>query len=316
MFASLLVFGRASSFIDFARTVTGLADTFVLIMLAPMAVAALFVCASNVSLLRHEGKRPTNALGIAASLAFACACLALLGINAAIDATETMTGFLLWSALDSVLAIGVCLALALLAGTCTCAYGAAKHAPSHPRDFLIILGCGLRPDGTPTPLLAGRVDAALNYAHEQEKSGGTAPTFVPSGGQGPDEACSEAESMRRYLAERGVDDARILPEDRSTNTRQNFAYSADVIADHGEAERPVAFATTNYHVFRGYVYAHDAGLAAEGIAAPTKLYFWPNAFLREFVGLLASRWMPTLLSYVAVAAVYLAAEYALLLSLG
>ena len=316
IFGSLLFVERKGMFTDFALAVTSLADTFVSLTLAPMAFASLFVCASNVVLLRREGYRPINALGIVASLAWAAACMALRGFDVAIEAADNMTLVLLWYVLDSVFAIGLCYALALLAGTCTCAWGAALHVPEHPRDYLMILGCGLRPDGTPTPLLAGRVDAALTYAQEQEAACGVAATFVPSGGKGPDEACAEAESMRRYLVSKGVDDQRILLEDQSTSTRENFSLSAKVIAANGGADRPVAFATTNYHVFRGYVYAHDAGLDAEGIAAPTRLYFWPNAFLREFVGLLVSRWLPTLISYLTIAAIYLAVEYALLLSFG
>ncbi len=316
VFGSLLLSGREATFTDFAEAVTNLADTFVNIMLWPMAAMALFVSASNVALLRREGRSPRNALGIAASIALALACVALHGLDLAYLASTSEIGFLFWTLFDSVIAIGVCYAMALLAGTCACAYGAAKHLPSHPRSHLIICGCGLRADGTPTPLLAGRVDAALAFARNQEEAGMPAPTFVPSGGQGADEACSEAESMRGYLLSKGVDDSQIVPEAKSTNTRENFAYSAKLIAADGGTADQVAFATTNYHVFRSYVYAHDAGLNAEGIAAPTKLYFWPNAFLREFVGLLASRWLTTLLTYLGVAAIYLVAEYALLLSLG
>ena len=50
----------------------------------------------------------------------------------------------------------------------------------------------------------------------------------------------------------------------------------------------VLFATTNYHVFRSGLWAQLAGLNAEGMGARTKWYFWPNAFMREVVGLLAN----------------------------
>ena len=48
----------------------------------------------------------------------------------------------------------------------------------------------------------------------------------------------------------------------------------------------MAFATTNYHVFRSGILAHDEGLAAEGIGSHTKTYFWVNAFIREFIATL------------------------------
>ena len=315
VFLWLMASGSARTFMDFALAVTDLADQFVLLSLVPMAMVSAFVCMSNVALIRHEGLRPVNLLGIGMSVVWALACLAIFFMNRAIIDVLDLNVAIALGAIDSALAIGVSFGLCLFAGTCACALGASRHTPAFPRDYLVILGCGLKSDGTPTPLLAGRVDAALAYAEAQEAVGLGSPTFVPSGGQGPDERWPEAESMRQYLVGKGVPDERILLEDKSVNTRQNLALSAQVIEGAGATSMPrIAFATTNYHVFRGYVYAHDAGLAAEGISAPTKLYFWPNAFLREFLGLLAARWLPIALAYVAVASLYLGSEYALLLA--
>ena len=52
----------------------------------------------------------------------------------------------------------------------------------------------------------------------------------------------------------------------------------------------VIYATTNYHVFRSGVWAGLAGLPAEGIGSSTKWWFWPNAFMREVIGLFKNRW--------------------------
>ena len=52
------------------------------------------------------------------------------------------------------------------------------------------------------------------------------------------------------------------------------------------ADKKVGFATTNYHIFRGYILAKENDFEAQGISSKTKLYFFPNAFLREFIGLL------------------------------
>ncbi|MBR6119123.1 MAG: YdcF family protein, partial [Oscillospiraceae bacterium] len=46
-----------------------------------------------------------------------------------------------------------------------------------------------------------------------------------SGGQGADECVSEAECMRRWLAEQGVPAEQMLLEDRSTDTAENMAFS-------------------------------------------------------------------------------------------
>lgn len=57
----------------------------------------------------------------------------------------------------------------------------------------------------------------------------------------------------------------------------------------GDSKAKVAFSITNYHVFRSGIFAGQAGLKAEGMSSKTKWYFWPNALIREFVGLLVSQ---------------------------
>lgn len=49
----------------------------------------------------------------------------------------------------------------------------------------------------------------------------------------------------------------------------------------------IAFATTNYHVFRSGILAGQAGVKTDGLGAKTKWYFWPNAMLREVAGVFA-----------------------------
>lgn len=66
------------------------------------------------------------------------------------------------------------------------------------------------------------------------------------------------------------------------------------------SDAKVAYATTNYHVFRSGVWAGLAGLHAEGIGSRTKWWFWPNAFMRECLGLLKNRWKQELLIMIAI----------------
>ena len=97
--------------------------------------------------------------------------------------------------------------------------------------------------------------------------------------------------MKRYLTEQGVPKDNILKEDKSVNTYQNLTFSKKIIeADAGDLSKTgIAFSTTNYHVFRGYTLAKRLGMKVKGLSAKTKLYFFPNAFLREFVGLIVEQ---------------------------
>ena len=173
----------------------------------------------------------------------------------------------------------------MLIGTMVADAIAARHEPEKDKDFLIVLGCGLKPDGTPTPLLQGRLDRALDFYQRQLSETGKALTFIPSGGQGPDEVISESAAMKRYLTAHGVPEDRIIEEDRSTDTFENMKFSKEKIGER-KPDAKIAFATTNYHVFRSGLFARRVKMRAVGMGAKTKWYFWPNAAVREFIGLL------------------------------
>ena len=53
-------------------------------------------------------------------------------------------------------------------------------------------------------------------------------------------------------------------------------------------ENRAAFSTSSYHVYRGGILAAEDGWDLDGMGSRTKWYFWPNAFLREYLGLLAA----------------------------
>lgn len=148
-------------------------------------------------------------------------------------------------------------------------------------DFIIIHGAGL--NGTePSPVLAGRIDKALELWERQGCDG----MFVASGGQGADEEISEAEAMARYLIRRGVPEDRIIHEDNSTTTRENLEYSKALMDERmaGKSYR-AAVVSSDYHVFRCAEYAKDLGIAADGVGSHTRSWLWPAAFIREFAAI-------------------------------
>ena len=241
------------------------------------------LCVSNISLIRHEGRRLVNILGILLSflLVAGLVLLFLFDRYASGSRLQVMLHDLAANIFAAVYLYFEC----MLIGAIVADVIAARYEPEPDKDFLIVLGCGFRKDGSPSPLLRGRLDRALRFAEKQEAATGKAPIFVTSGGKGPDEVCSESACMKRYLLEQGVPEERILEEDRSTDTFENMKYSKAQIWKVNPLGK-VAFATTNYHVFRSGLYARRVKMRAVGMGADTKWYFWPNASVREFVGLL------------------------------
>ena len=91
--------------------------------------------------------------------------------------------------------------------------------------------------------------------------------------------------MKAYLLEQGIPEEHILQEDQSKSTYENMLFSKREMEKAGVTGN-VAFATTNYHVFRSGLMARRVKMRAIGMGAKTKWYFWPNAAVREFVGIL------------------------------
>ncbi|MBF2573732.1 YdcF family protein [Listeria welshimeri] len=156
--------------------------------------------------------------------------------------------------------------------------------PRYNQDFLIVLGSGLVGGDRVPPLLASRLNRAIKFHEKQYLKKGKRATFIVSGGQGANETISEAEAMRAYLIEKGIDENFIIMEDKSVNTLQNMKFSKEKM----DAIMPTynsLFATNNFHLFRAGIYARKAGLKSQGIGAKTALYYMPNALIREFIAI-------------------------------
>ena len=273
------------AFFDYA----GNGMSFVAVLSIPFVlIFAVFMAISNIWLIKNEGFRTVNLLGIFIGgfmILASGACFYLLYLAPFLLQTDarSIAVFFTKIALASAFVYFEC----LLFSTAACLSKAGTYKPKLNKDFIIILGCAIKPDGTLYPLLKGRVDKAIEHYKKQLYATGKKAIFVPSGGQGSDEVISEGEAMKRYLMEQGIPEEQIMPETESTTTLENMKYSKKLI-DQVNPEGRVAFSTTNYHVFRGGMFAREAGMNAAGMGAKTKWYFWPNAEVREFIGLIVN----------------------------
>ena len=154
------------------------------------------------------------------------------------------------------------------------------------KDYLIVLGAGLSGDKV-TPLLASRIDKAIEFYNSQKEKGVKPPKIIMSGGQGPDEIVSEAFAMKNYALEMGIPEEDILMEDKSTNTKENLLFSTELIKNHSDKNNPkVLFFTSNYHVLRAGILAKSLGLNYNGLGSKTKFYFYVSAIIREYIGII------------------------------
>ena len=153
-----------------------------------------------------------------------------------------------------------------------------------PVRAVIVLGAGVNGE-TPSLTLRTRIDAAAAYLEEHPDV-----PVVLSGGQGPGEAITEAECMRRALVRRGVDESRLYPEERSTSTQENLRYSRAILEELGvDPAQRVAIVTSDFHLCRARL-MWGGDTAAVPAHLPSALYFQcltVNYFIREAFGLAA-----------------------------
>lgn len=262
---------------------------FAFLILPLIVIMAIYSFVTNIFLIVKEGYRFQNLLGIIFGICIILGALAsqhiyLFTNSLTLLNTKRFVKIFIDISLNSVLCYFYCITVATLYANIM----AGRHKPSLDKDFVIILGCKVKNDGSLTPILKGRVDKALEFAKEQKEKNGKDMIFVASGGKGEDESISEAEAMKKYLLNNSINEKNIIVEDKSINTFQNMKFSKEKI-DRINKDGKIIFSTTNYHVFRSGVIANNEGIDCEGMGSKTKWYFYTNALIREFIANLFSQ---------------------------
>ena len=292
------------------------------IVLLPIAfIVSILVTISNIKLVIKEGLTWRNMLGVILGL-FLCLLsitpeilygFSFSGSLIDIHRTGSFLGFL-FSAFETTIYFLVSYLECILLGTIILGIKAARHIPSYDKDYIIILGCKVGKDGLP-PLLKGRVDKAIEFAKKEKEETGKDIVFVPSGGKGKDEPISEADAMKKYLLDQGINSKNILVENKSTNTYENIKNSYNLIKE--KTKNPnIAFATTNYHVLRAGIIATSQKIFMEGIGSRTKAYYWINAFIREFVATVGNEKKKHLIVIIISILLIIAASYLITMTSG
>lgn len=143
--------------------------------------------------------------------------------------------------------------------------------------YAIILGTKVSGE-TPSLSLQYRIDSALEYAKRYPYV-----KLILSGGQGPGEDITEAESMRRFLLKNGIEEKRLLLESESTSTYENIRFSVKLIPD--SVDR-VTIITSDYHLARAKKVAGKLGFQTDVVVARTPKVVERRLKSREKIALL------------------------------
>lgn len=153
---------------------------------------------------------------------------------------------------------------------------ASKGNAKGEKDYVLILGHALKSNG-PTEVLTLRCEKAAEYLREHKNTIAIACGGITGEGQ----TKSEAEVIKELLTANGIEEERIILEDKSTTTAENFYNAKKLMTESGKTE--VALLSSSYHLLRARALAKSCGIEAETIAAPTPKNVKARCFMKEFV---------------------------------
>ena len=165
------------------------------------------------------------------------------------------------------LLVVVLLSAWVIAAVVVDARGATSCAASDRFDAIVVLGCRVWPDGSPSDSLRRRARLAAELFHA-----GHAPRVITTGGVGEGTTRSEADAAASVLTELGVPRDRIALEERSTSTEENARFAAETDLGSASRARRVLVVTDRPHALRaGLVFRrHFESVATAGaIPVPT-----------------------------------------------
>ena len=270
---------------------THIALIVAVITLAPVVVLFPFYFASFIVLLlssglrliKREGKKLRNFL----SLTLGIFCMTWVIISLYMPIPEGAHP--VWMGIYRVVTFGVYYFFVALLIFVVSSLLNRIPIPFKTYDYIIVLGSGLIGEKV-SPLLAARIDKGIQLFHRFHTA--THPVKVIfTGGQGNDETLAEGDAMANYAMEKGMKKKDIIIEDKAVNTYENLLFSKQLIEENvlnkgSTATYNIITVTNNFHVFRALLWARKVRLKSDGAGAKTKFYFWLNALIREFIGVL------------------------------
>lgn len=128
-------------------------------------------------------------------------------------------------------------------------------------DCILVLGCGVRPDGQPSLMLRDRLDMGLALYEA-----GAAPKLLMSGDHGRAEY-DEVNAMKDYAMAADVPSEDVFMDHAGFSTYESMYRAKEVFC-----AKKVVIVSQRYHLYRAIYDARALGLEAWGVAAEDVAY--------------------------------------------
>jgi vancomycin permeability regulator SanA len=128
-------------------------------------------------------------------------------------------------------------------------------------DCIVVLGCGVRPDGQPSDMLADRIAQGVALYEK-----GASPKLLMSGDHSRSDY-DEVNTMRNVAVEAGVPADDVFMDHAGFSTYESMYRARDVFG----AKR-IVIVSQRYHLYRALYVAERLGLDAYGVSADLRPY--------------------------------------------
>lgn len=137
-------------------------------------------------------------------------------------------------------------------------------------DAIIVLGAGVKDDGTPSDILVDRLKTALEVY-----KAGASRKFLLTGDHGRKEY-NEVRAMKNYVKEQNVDESKIFMDHAGFSTYESMYRARDIFK-----VKKAVIVTNEYHLPRALYIARKMGIEAYGISSDIRNYYYIKAYKKR-----------------------------------
>jgi len=136
-----------------------------------------------------------------------------------------------------------------------------EQAEEMQTDCILVLGAGVRDNGSPSHMLEDRLKKAIELYRAE-----ISPKLLMSGDHGR-VGYNEVGVMKRYAVREGVPESNVFMDHAGFSTYESLRRAKEVFG-----VQKVLIVTQGYHLYRALYIARQLGLEAYGVGADLRLY--------------------------------------------
>ncbi|MBS4803310.1 MAG: YdcF family protein [Clostridium sp.] len=140
------------------------------------------------------------------------------------------------------------------------------------KDAIIVLGAGVKNDGTPSDILADRLETSIEVYNE-----GVASALILSGDHGREEY-NEVGAMKDYVLNNNIDESRVFMDHAGFSTYDTMYRAKEIFK-----VKSAVIVTNEYHLPRALYIARKLGIEAYGVKSDKRGYQLMDSYKKREV---------------------------------